>query len=735
MVVAEPILAPDTDTISAHLAHVTARWDELAEPVVLELVFLSAEDRATVKDVRRYPPDRISEAVAHVAGMNPHRVNAYAVVNPVRADAPLGPGTRASREHIAAAFFHWADADDGQAAENIRNFVGPPFTFCVLTGTHPTRRPHVYWELEDPTRNFEAWERTQRAIAASLRTDPAVVDPPRIMRIAGTINWPKPKKQAKGYIAELTTLHITDNPSVSSERMARAFAGAPKPERPAEPYQGAGDGAERVPTSELVRRIHSGQGWHDAVIRIVGRLVRKGLSDDDIHAFTDGFTLPGFTIEDTRREVDAAINGARRKGYEREDQGRWEPESHPGGRTQSSRGADAYAFREMTDAERAAVPPYPFRRWQVIDFAAIPYPEFIYGDFYARGYTSVTIAAPKVGKSMLGLAEAVDMASGRGLLTGRAAQPRRVLYFNAEDDQDVVNARVAALLTRYGVPQEDVVGWLFAHSGIDQPPFRLIAGQDPVINEELFAGIEAFCRAEAMDALIFDPLQDLTASPETNDVFRLLGQRLRALASACRVAIGLVHHTRKVAPGQDPSIDDMRGGSALRGTARFNRILVSMSPQQAIQAGVQNHHHFFRIGDVESNLAPPSADVNRWFEKVSIHIGNGHSFGAVQPWEWPDAFAGVSVQDAARVRNAVAEMEDAPPRADVRSAQWVGLIAARILDLDVEDKAAKAKVQSILKKWIETDVLQIAEVKDTAKNRTVKVVLAGSNNPLSTVSE
>lgn len=717
--VAQPKLTPDTDAISAHLAHITARWDELGQDVVLELVFLSAEDRASVKDVRRYPPDRISEAVAHIAGMNQHRVNAYAVVNPVRADAPLEIGTRASREHIAAAFFHWADADDGQAAENIRNFVGPPFTFCVLTGTHPTRRPHVYWELEDPTRNFEAWERTQRAIAASLKTDPAVVDPPRIMRIAGTINWPKPKKQAKGYIAELTTLHLTDYPAVSSERMARAFAGAAKPDRPAEWQPGSGDGSERVPTSELVRRIHSGQGWHDAVIRIVGRLVRNNLSDDDIHAFTDGFTQPGFTLDDTRREVDAAIAGARRKGYEREDQGRWVPDPEPN------------EFREMTDAERDAVEPFPFKPWGRRDLAAIPTPQFVYSDFYARGYTSVTLAAPKVGKSMLGLAEAIDMASGRGFLTGQSRPPVRVVYYNAEDDMAAIESRVAALLELYGIDQEEIADTFFPHSGVEEAEFYMVAGQDPVINEGLFVRLEKFCFAARADVLIFDPLQDLTRSPETNDVFRLLGQRLRRMASACRVALGLVHHTRKVGAGLTPSIDDMRGGSALRGTARFNRILVSMTEEEAARAGIENHRFYFRIGDIESNLAPPSSDVNRWYEKVSVPTPNGWHFGAVRPWEWPDAMVGVSPGDALEVQRIIRrrQLDGTPCRESVQSPDWAGHVVADVLGIDVTEKAGKARVQTMLKAWIKTDVLMIESVRNTDKGRDQKFILAGNNNP------
>lgn len=384
-------------------------------------------------------------------------------------------------------------------------------------------------------------------------------------------------------------------------------------------------------------------------------------------------------------------------------------------------------FVEMNDEDRAAIEPFPFRPWGSRDLSAIPVPEIVYSDFYARGYTSVTLAAPKVGKSMLGLAEAIDMASGRGILTGRVQEPLRVVYYNAEDDQNAIDARVAALLTLYGLEQSEIGDTFYPHSGVEEDAFYLVSGQDPVINEPLFVALEKFCSAAQADVLIFDPLQDLTRSPETNDVFRALGQRLRRMASSCHVAIGLVHHTRKVAPGAAPSIDDMRGGSALRGSARFNRILISMSEDEAVRASVPNHRHFFRIGDVESNLAPPSAEVNRWFEKVSVETPNGARVGAVRSWKWPDAFSGISTADARRVQIEVAALADNPPRKDSQSADWVGHIVARVLNLDSSDDGDRNRIKDLLKTWVKTGVLAITQVRDQRRGRDVSVVVSGTN--------
>ncbi|GAB1481025.1 hypothetical protein MASR2M74_36080 [Paracoccaceae bacterium] len=70
--------------------------------------------------------------------------------------------------------------------------------------------------------------------------------------------------------------------------------------------------------------------------------------------------------------------------------------------------------------------------------------------------------------------------------------------------------------------------------------------------------------------------------------------------------------------------------------------------------------HYFRIAEVESNLAPPSSDRNRWFEKFGVEIGNGGFAPAIKPWVWPEAFAGVTLEHACRVRAAIAARDPAP---------------------------------------------------------------------------
>jgi hypothetical protein len=708
--VPEEIALPDTAEIRRDLEFMTARWDELPDAAVFEL-------RAFKEDCHpqtaKFAPDWIDDAIDWCESMNEMGYNIYVVRNPIRHNAPSKNATDAD---IIAAFFLWADCDDTEAAGNVKRFDGPKYSAAVTTGKIPSTRVHVYWKLKEPCLDMVEWRDMQTRIAAHFRSDRSVVNPSRIMRVAGTVSYPFRKKQEKGYVKELVRLR-TDYPDarepVTLDQMARVFA-----ETPDSATQTATSGLQvdtgPQPLDRERTRIQAleGQEWHNAVIRLVASYVSRGLSDDEIHGLTDPLTLPGYTVEQTRREVQTAIDGARRKG--------WTPE-------------EENQFREMTDQERDEVEPLLFEPWGCRDLAAIPYPEFVYSDFYARGYTSVTLAPPKVGKSMLGLAEALDMASGRGILTGCEREKLRVLYYNAEDDQAVIDSRVAALLEFYEIDQSEIASTLFPVSGVERDDFFMISGQDGVINERLFVALEKFIDQQKADVLIFDPLQDLSRSPETNEVFRLLGQRLRRMASGTGVALGIIHHTRKIAPGVTATIEDGRGGSALRGSARFNRLLVSMTEDEAASAGVRNHRHYLRIGDVESNLAPPSADVNRWFEKISVQIPNGREVGAIRTWQWPDAFEDVTRQHAARLRAEIDQMTE-PPRADVRSKSWVGEIAANILELNISKASHKAKVKSIISKWIETDVLRVVEVQDSRAGRKAKAVICGATDPLQEVN-
>lgn len=692
-----PDLEPDQIEIRRHISHLTRRWHELGEPALLEVVFLSADDKAQVKGVYHFSPDEagLDAAADHVAKMNVHGLNAYCVVNPVSATNRPPVNKRASHDHILASFFHWADADDAQAAENIKEFVGPKHTFHVITGRHPSPRPHVYWELEDPTRNLEAWERTQRAIAATLKTDPSVVDPPRIMRLAGTINWPKPKKRAKGYVAELTRLKIYDEDGrepVSSERMARAFVSRANTRSDGFQFD-TGEGRSAEDYADILRRARTDGEKHTGVRDLAASLAGMGVS----RSMAEAIIRDACPVWDDN--VEALISSAYEKFW----------------RTGNE------------DAARATVPDKaPFKSWDILDPLAHPRRDFIYGKHYVRKFASVTVAAGGLGKSTLVLAECIAIATGRGILGITPKQRERVVYFNAEDPLEEIERRVLALVQHHDIPQEELVGWLYLASG-RETELILSTGEDGDIVEPVFELIEKFAAEIQPGVFAFDPLANMTDSPETNDVFRRLGKRLSRLADALNCSIEIVHHTRKL-NGKEAEIEDSRGGGALIGAVRSGRVLNPMTAEDAAKAGLDTHIDHFRIEAAGKNNLARAAERATWLRRVDVELANGEHVAAVEPWEWPDAFDGVTPDDARKVQIAIDALEE-PPRANVQSATWAGITVARVLGMDADDKADRSRINSMLKAWIKTDVLSVVEVRDTRNGRDVKAIVAGRNIP------
>jgi len=307
-IVTDIALLPDTDAIARDLEHMTARWHELDAPAVIEI---RAFQEGGLPKIGKFNPDDLDEAAEWIEGLNERGYNIYAVRNPVRVTV-VGS---AKDEDILASFFLWADCDEGQAADNVKQWTGPQYSACVVTGRVPSTRVHTYWELAEPATDLMAWRETQMSIAAHFNSDPSVINPSRIMRVGGTVAYPDAKKQGKGYIKELTALWAEYDPNrkpVTIDQMRRAFntttpATAPRATAPMIDT-GAYEALDRERTA--IQAL-SGEAWNLAVLKLVGSYVRKGLLDGEIHALTDPLTLGGYTVEQTRAEVQDIITRTR----------------------------------------------------------------------------------------------------------------------------------------------------------------------------------------------------------------------------------------------------------------------------------------------------------------------------------------------------------------------------------------------------------------------------------------
>lgn len=520
----------DAEAIRADLVLMTRHWHELPQPAQFEV--RAFKEGAQPKSAK-FRPEWIEDAVSWIADMNRLGHNTYAVRNPIR--YPLsGSATDAD---ILAARYLWADCDDPAAAANVLRFDGPKWTAAIQTGSIPHRRAHVYWELDAWCFDLDAWRAMQTDISQHFASDPSVVNPSRIMRVAGTVTWPAAHKRAKGYESEVTTIR-TDYPDarhpVTLEQMRRVF-GERTPARP------AASAAFEIATApapldreRLAIQALAGQEWHNAVIRLVASYVAKGLSDSEIHALTAPLTLAGYTPAQTAAEVQTAIDGARRKG--------WTPppplppapvpKSDDGFEGPDTGAAVATALEWFDDVEPALADSYLIK------------------GVLAAGAMSVIYGPSNSGKTFFALDLAYHIAAGmpwRGLRVTAAG----VLYLAAEGGRGVAN-RIAALKEANGILG---IPLALRRAGMD----LLRDGAD--LQAVCDLAREVATRAPGAPLMIVvDTLSRVMAGGDENSAADMtaLIRNIDAIRHVTQAHIMLVHHTGKDAAR------GARGHSSLR---------------------------------------------------------------------------------------------------------------------------------------------------------------------------
>lgn len=493
-------LTADPSVIRAFLAEITAGWDEVGEPVVIELRCLFPDRKPHTAHFQP-TPEGMAELADHAAAMNATGLNCYVVINPVRASIGARDATDAD---IPCAYLCWADGDDEAAARNIKAFDGPQYTFAVMTGRVPHARPHVYWRIEDaPVRNLAAWSEVQRGIAGRLGTDRVVVNPSRIMRLPGTVNWPTEKKAGKGRVAELATFRTQyddDREPVPFETLRAAFAAYAQTNVVAMPGASFEVDTGILPTLDRERariKALSGEEWHHSVIRLVASYVSRGLGDDEIHALTGPLTLPGYTVDQTRREVQTAIDGARRKG--------WTPEP----------GAQSAQAIINPNAKLTILTSY--------EFAGNPQPPvYVIDGLLQRGFTHSLTGYTGHGKTTAAIHLMLCVATGRDYC-GREVEQGSTLFI-AGENPDNVRFQYAAAVAAAGLNPADLPCYFlpghFQMSAMEAELHRLIS-EIPNLKLIIIDSLQSFFEGESDNSNVemiqaaqrFRRLSELPAHP------------------------------------------------------------------------------------------------------------------------------------------------------------------------------------------------------------------------------
>ena len=134
-----------------------------------------------------------------IAEKNQEGYHVYFGVNP----RTTHNGTAESVKYARCMF---VDFDDVDSVEQVKERIAglPHHTAIVKSGNGY----HVYWRLVSRENDMARWTQFQKAIIARCKSDPAIHDPPRIMRMPGTVNH---KNGVACEVVEITDHRIAED--------------------------------------------------------------------------------------------------------------------------------------------------------------------------------------------------------------------------------------------------------------------------------------------------------------------------------------------------------------------------------------------------------------------------------------------------------------------------------------------------------------------------------------------
>ena len=357
------------------------------------------------------------------------------------------------------------------------------------------------------------------------------------------------------------------------------------------------------------------------------------------------------------------------------------------------------------------------------DPANIPRRRWLFGHWLLRGEITAVVAPSGVGKSTITTAIELSLASGTPFLGKDLPEgPRTVWLWNLEDDADELSRQVTACSLRHGMGADECGDRLYVDSGLDQRLCTAIEDSDGFkLVEPVYDSLKAEISKRGIDVLTIDPFVSSHEIDENKNVqIDKVVKRWKQLAKETGCAIVLVHHTKKMG-GREVRAEDSRGAVALIAAARVVLTINVMSAEEAERFGISERKErlsYVRIDNDKANRSPPENAT--WFKKESVDLGNGDGLypsdhvGAAVPWSPPDPFEGVSVRDLFEVQLRI----NAGTYGDnIQAKDWAGKVVAEVLGLDLDDKADKNRVKSLLKQWTANGAFEIDRRDDEGKGR------------------
>jgi hypothetical protein len=620
-----PLMEPNVATMHEFMERIFGgdRLDGLHNGLI-EVAYTSPTGQ--IDRAQHFGTDELDHAVEFAARVNRiSGTNVYVGMALRRPDIKLHHRTgKANLLGVTALWVDWDAPGAADAARERSAFCRP--NAVTVTGRKPHKRAQGLWLTTEAMTDVGEIEAALKNIQVALGGDPAVVDASRVMRLPGSIAWPK----KEGRVVEMTELvaNFDDRPRVyPTEQLLRVFkpksAGGEAPDQP-EPTKtdGAAGTADADPHAKnpftgqfdpqaLLKAIRPGN-WYLPVRDFIAHMVGRGQRDWVILKLLEPYCDPDH--QGLRPET--MIVQTRQK------YGRPEPDFTA---EFDLAGSGAAGGESALDVEPLATPDLgpdhiPMRQWLAKYLLLL-------------GNTTMLVAPGGQGKSTFTIQLGLSIAAGRSWGPLNVARGGGAVWiWNNEDDIDELNRRIYAASKTMGIPLKDVVGRFYRNSGAEKR--LMVAGPGPngtLVRMPVVDDLIQHIKARDIRLLVVDPFVATHSLNENDNVhMEFVAGIWREIAKAAGCAVLIVHHTSKPPQGDSGghvgNQHSARGASALMAAARVGVTLMPMSDNDAERLfGKRNDDRktrMVRLDSAKANLSAPS-DRAIWFEKQGVDIGNG----------------------------------------------------------------------------------------------------------------
>jgi hypothetical protein len=353
----------------------------------------------------------------------------------------------------------------------------------------------------------------------------------------------------------------------------------------------------------------------------------------------------------------------------------------------------------------------------------IPPREWLLGNAFCRRYVSSVIAGGGTGKTVLRIAQALAVATGRPITGEHVFKRSSVLIISLEDDSDELRRRVRAAMIHHGIDWSDIDGRLFlaVRDGAGMKLATLENGK--VKPGQLGPEIREWLKEHDAGLVIIDPLvKSHSLDENANAHLDYVAGILADIAAEHDIAIDAPHHVSK-GTAEAGNADKGRGASAFKDAARLVYTLTTMPTEEANAFGVPlgDRRLYVRLDSAKVNISPPAASA-KWFKLVGVHIGNGtpdyphgDEVQTVEPWTPPDAWEGLSDHLANEILTTIDQglpggrrYSDAPNAK--MTAAWQAVVQ------HVPGKT-EAQARQVIKTWVKNGSLFVEEYDDPTTHK------------------